>query len=321
MAIQYATFSGRKICVIEGYIFYLSSGKNSGKAGFTNTWVPLRNIEEGKLGSFVKPYTPNRRVSTFEMITMIMGSEFADLFKEKMGDDGGELDIPDESMQEIFCRLGNIEAACISLTIGTGFWKMCGGINAFEQTYNSSTAEIIINCLKELKYTSLLKTSYEFKDSNRNFLSAKEVMDWLINSQGAEYYAESFPDSTDLETINQKKHMPKKKIGFINTQRGAFCAQDDIRQAGDASSLFKISPSSLEECDTPTFPGLNESWYKNKNSKNFAKQKLTTQSQAICKECNGSGKVLKTPTWIIIGQAPGTKVRLPCKLCQGSGYR
>ncbi|QIV94149.1 IQ calmodulin-binding motif-containing protein [Allofrancisella frigidaquae] len=246
MNILLATFKERKICVIEGYIFYLSSGKNSAKAGFTNTWVPIRGLEESGIGSFVKPYIPRRSSSNSEIIKLVMGDDFFGYYENKIGPEYE--DFPDELLKEQFCRLGNIKTACISLKIGGGFWNYKG----FSEC-SPSTAEIIRAYLQTSKYYDLNDSGYNFVDTGKVFKLHKEALDWLIVEQNAIFYGNKFRSSEEI--LESEK---KQKKGFINTRRGNFYNQDDYN----------------DECLTPTFPGLNEQWYKEQQTRTKAVTKI-----------------------------------------------
>ncbi|AJC49420.1 hypothetical protein IB642_01735 [Allofrancisella guangzhouensis] len=251
MKILLATFKERKICVIDGYIFYLSSGKNSAKAGFANTWVPIRGLEESGIGSFVKPYIPNRSLPNSEIIKLVMGDEFFRYYEEKIGPEYE--DFPDELLKEQFCRLGNIKAACISLKIGSGFWEKRGYKDDSQKKYYPSTAEIIKEYLEISGYLYLDNTDYNFVDTGKVFKSYREALDWLIIEQSAIHYSNRFPSSEEI-----LENKTKQKKGFINTRRDNFYNEGDYK----------------EECLTPTFPGLNEQWYKEQQTQIKAATKI-----------------------------------------------
>ncbi|QIV96413.1 hypothetical protein EDC55_10469 [Allofrancisella inopinata] len=337
MNILLATFKERKICVIEGYIFYLSSGKNSAKAGFTNTWVPIRGLEESGIGSFVKPYVPRRSSSNSEIIKLVMGDDFFGYYENKIGAEYE--DFPDELLKEQFCRLGNIKTACISLKIGGGFWNY----KDFSEC-SSSTAEIIRAYLETSKYYDLNDLGYNFVNTGKIFKSYKEALDWLIVEQNAIFYGNKFPSSEEI-LENEKK----QKQGFINTRRDNFYNEEFYNEDNEKKQKqgfintrrgnFYNEGDYNDECLTPTFPGLNEQWYKEQQTRTKAATKIQSiyrgqatrsamqmEKMRISKGVKAIEKsdakfyLNKQKGGITVGREHNAKLHPICVYCKGAGF-
>jgi hypothetical protein len=285
--------------------------------GFKGTWVPIREIiDEVALGGFIKPHSPLRGEGNKICLEKIMGKGFREYFLNSQLDDYE--DFPDVTLQEQLCRLGNIEAAYISMCSMAGIWT---------NVKNHPSMELVAKYVNEFLELNTTTTQIQFIFKNETFETGKKAMHWLISSQKATWWGNNFPSAEQAYENLKLKNKSRKKPSFINTSRdNNFQLQlmSDLDSQGYVSNHpFVFKPSNNQVCDTPTFRNIskNQQAFQNahKGGINVGRgANVVFKAPSDCTKCDGAG-ILKYGG-ITVGRATQEKFSNACPYCDGYGY-